>query len=83
MDDKFTEKQGQYLAFIHHYILINGCSPTEADMQKFFMVTAPTVHQMIVKLEKKELITKEPGIPRSIKLAIKSEHLPSLDVRRT
>ena len=36
---RFTEKQGQYLAFIYMYTLVNGQPPAEADMQRFFEVT--------------------------------------------
>lgn len=28
----FTEKQGQYFAFIYMYTLVNGQPPAEADM---------------------------------------------------
>lgn len=45
---RFTEKQGQYLAFIHTYVLLNRQPPAEADFQRFFCVTPPSVHQMIV-----------------------------------
>jgi hypothetical protein len=31
--------QGQYLAFIHAYTLLNGRPPAEADMMRFFRVT--------------------------------------------
>jgi hypothetical protein len=31
----FTEKQGQYLAFIYYYTKINGQPPAEADMQRY------------------------------------------------
>ena len=48
---KFTPKQGQYLAFIHAYTVVNGRPPAEADMQRFFRVTPPSVHQMVVTLE--------------------------------
>ena len=48
----FTPKQGQYLAFIHAYTLVNGRPPAEADMIRFFRVTPPTVHQMVLGLEK-------------------------------
>jgi len=44
----FTEKQGQYLAFIHTYTLLNRQPPAEADFQRFFGVTPPAVHDMIV-----------------------------------
>ena len=37
----FTEKQGQYLAFIHAYTAINEWPPAEADMQRHFRVTPP------------------------------------------
>jgi hypothetical protein len=41
----FTPKQGQYLAFIHAYTLVIGRPPAEADLQRFFQVTPPSVHQ--------------------------------------
>ena len=78
MEYKFTEKQGQYLAYIYHYIKMNDCSPREADMQKYFQVTAPTVHQMVVKLESLGFISKKTRTPRSIKLIIPAEVLPLL-----
>ncbi len=30
----FTQKQGQYLAFIHAYTLVLGRPPAEADLQR-------------------------------------------------
>ena len=51
MKKHFTEKQGQYLAFIYYYAKVNGQSPAERDMQRYFRVTPPTVHQMILTLE--------------------------------
>ncbi len=44
---RFTEKQGQYLAFIHAYTVINQRPPAQADMQRHFHVTPPTVHRMV------------------------------------
>jgi hypothetical protein len=35
----FTDKQGQYLAFIHAYTLVLGRPPAEADLQRHFRVT--------------------------------------------
>ena len=48
-----TPKQGQYLAFIFYYTKINRRPPAEADIQRYFRVSPPAVHQMILKLEKK------------------------------
>ena len=78
MKTKFTEKQGQYLAFIYNYSQINGRPPSEADIQRFFMTTPPTIHQMIVKLEEMGLISRVPGQARSIQLLIEPEKLPIL-----
>jgi hypothetical protein len=49
---RFTEKQGQYLAFIWAYRQLNGQSPAERDMQRHFRVTPPSVHQMVLTLER-------------------------------
>lgn len=75
----FTEKQGQYLAFIHAYTKLNRRAPAEADMQRFFEVTPPTVHRMVMELEKRGLISRTPGVARSIKLAVDPSALPQLD----
>ncbi len=74
----FTEKQGQYLAFIYAYTRINRRAPAEANMQRHFHVTPPTVHQMVLTLERAGLITRVPGQPRSIHLLVDAEHLPVL-----
>jgi len=34
---------------------------------------------MVVKLEKHGLISREPGVPRSIRLLLKREELPDLE----
>jgi len=78
MTDRFTEKQGQYLAFIDSYMTMYGRAPAEADLQRFFGTTPPTIHQMIVKLEEKGFISRVPGQARSIKLVIDPDELPRL-----
>jgi DNA-binding MarR family transcriptional regulator len=74
----YTEKQGQYLAFIYYYTKIHGRPPSEADMQGYFRVSPPTVHQMVVSLEKLGFIQRTPGQARSIKLLLPREQLPDL-----
>jgi hypothetical protein len=64
----FTALQGQYLSFIHAYEVIHGCAPAEADLQRHFAVTPPSVHQMILTLERKGLIRRVAGAARSITL---------------
>ncbi len=75
----FTPKQGQYLAFIYYYIKLNGVAPAEADFVRYFRVSAPSVHQMIVKLEASGWIERTPGQGRSIRLRVPREQLPDLE----
>jgi DNA-binding MarR family transcriptional regulator len=75
----FTEKQGQYLAFIHTYSHMFRRPPAETDMQRHFQVSPPSVHQMIVTLERKGLIRRQPGVARSIQILVAPEDLPILN----
>jgi Mn-dependent DtxR family transcriptional regulator len=78
MTASFTDLQGQYLASIHAYSKLNRRPPAEADMQRFFEVTPPSVHRMVVELEHRGLIRRQPGVARSIELLVAPDLLPSL-----
>lgn len=75
---RFTDTQGQYLAFIYYYGLVNRRPPAEADIQNFFGVTPPTVHRMIVELERRGLIRRTPRQARSIAVCVAAEEIPQL-----
>jgi repressor LexA len=75
----YTETQGQYLAFIYYYTKIHGVPPAEADMHRYFNVSAPAVHNMVVTLEKRRLISRTPGAGRSIQLLLTRDQLPDLE----
>jgi DNA-binding MarR family transcriptional regulator len=75
----FTPRQGQYLAFIHAYTLVNGRPPAEADMMRFFRVTPPAVHQMVLTLEQAGLISRQAGVARSIAVLLDPSDLPELN----
>ena len=49
--EEFTKLQGQDLAFIVAYTKLNRAHRAEADFQRYFQVTPPSVHNMIVALE--------------------------------
>ena len=74
----FTPKQGQYLAFIDAYTRVNRRPPAEADIQRHFGVTPPSVHQMILTLERAGFIRRQPGVARSIEVLVPPEDLPVL-----
>jgi len=75
---RFTAKQGQYLAFIQAYTSLHREPPAEADFQRFFQVTPPAVHDMIVALERRGLISRIPRHPRTIRPLRSPDELPAL-----
>jgi Mn-dependent DtxR family transcriptional regulator len=77
--EKYTKRQGQYLAFIYYYTKLHRRPPAEGDMQWYFQVTPPAVHQMVVTLEREGLITRIPGMPRTIQVLLPREELPDLE----
>jgi hypothetical protein len=76
---KFTAKQGQYLAFIYHYMKIHRQAPAELDLERYFGVSPPSIHNMIKTLERNGLIEKIPGQARSIRLLVQPEYLPRME----
>ncbi len=78
MKPPYTSRQGQFIAFIHQYTTLHGRPPAEAELVKFFHVSPPSVHQMILTLERRGLIRRTPGQARSIKLTLPPEKLPPL-----
>ena len=76
---RYTPKQGQYLSFIYYYTKIHGLPPSEADMQHYFRVSPPTVHQMILTLEARGFIERVPRTPRSVRLMVPRSFLPDLE----
>jgi len=78
-DRTFTSRQGQYLAFIYYYEKINRRPPAEADIQKYFDVSAPSVHQMVLSLEAAGHIARTPGQARSLRVLVPVARLPPLE----
>ena len=63
---------------IHAYTKVNGRPPAQADLQRFFAVTAPSVHQMLLSLERRGLLRRTPGKARSLEVLVAPEDLPAL-----
>lgn len=77
--ESFTKLQGQYLAFIVAYTKLNRRTPAESDFQRYFDVTPPSVHNMILTLERRGLIKRTHGRARSIEVAVPAGLIPPLD----
>ncbi len=76
---RYTSKQGQYLSFIHYYTKIHRVPPAESELQRYFNVSAPAVHQMILTLEARGFLERVTGKPRSIRLLLSRDDLPDLE----
>lgn len=76
---ELTAKQGQYLSFIFYYTKIHGRAPAESDFRNYFKVSPPAVHRMLLALEERGFIEREPGEPRSTRLLVDRSELPDLE----
>jgi len=56
-----TSRQQEYMARF-------GVSPAESDIQRHFLVSAPSVNQMMQALERHGFIMRQRGVARSIRL---------------
>lgn len=52
--------------------------PAIADIARFFKVTPPTAHAMVVELEQRQLVARSPGTARSIRVLLAPGDLPVL-----
>lgn len=74
----FTTAQGQYLSFIYYFTKLHRRAPAEADFREYFQTSPPSVHNMILTLERRGFITRVPGVGRSITLRLERSQLPDL-----
>lgn len=78
----FTPTQGRYLAYIHAYTSLHGCPPAESEIAAAMCVSPPSVNQMVKGLEKKGLILRRPGQPRSIQILVAADEIPPWNSRK-
>jgi hypothetical protein len=77
----YTPTQGRYLAFIHAYIGRHGHPPAETEIAAAMCVSPPSVNQMVKTLEKRGLILRHPGQPRSLQILIPEDEIPPWNAR--
>jgi hypothetical protein len=78
----FTPTQGRYLAFIRAYTDLHGYPPAESEIAAAMCVSPPSVNQMVKMLEKRGLIERQPGQPRSVQLLVPDEEIPPWNNRK-
>ena len=81
--DAAGSASSEQLAFIDAYTLVNGRAPGRADIQHFVRITPPSVHQMLLALERDGPIGRQKGVARSIRFLVNPAHLPRLQPVRT
>jgi len=72
----FTPTQGRYLAYIHAYVGLHGYPPAESDIAAAMCISPPSVNQMVKMLEKKGLVLRRPGQPRSLQILLPEDEIP-------
>lgn len=65
-----SARQLDYLRFLHRYIELHRRAPSESEIVMHMRGTAPSAHDMIVKLEDLGYLERSPGAARSIRLLI-------------
>jgi hypothetical protein len=78
----FTPTQGRYLAFIHAYTNLHGYPPAESEIAAAICVSPPSVNQMVKMLEKRGLILRQPGQPRSLQILVPDDEIPPWNSRK-
>ncbi len=79
----FTPTQGRYLAFIHAYTNLHGYPPAESEIATALCVSPPSVNQMVKMIEKKGLILRQPGQPRSLRVLVPADEISPWNGRKS
>jgi len=79
---ELTPTQGRYLAYIRAYTDGFGSPPAESEIAQAMSVSPPSVNQMMKTLEKKGIIRRQPGVPRSIEILVADDAIPKWKGKR-
>ncbi|MEO8382834.1 MAG: hypothetical protein ABI779_24460 [Acidobacteriota bacterium] len=72
----FTARQGEYLTFIHRYAQRFGVAPSFEEIGAHFGTTPPSVNNMIKTLCARGLLSRLPGVARSLRVLVPPSQLP-------
>ena len=79
MTTPFTARQGQYLSFIHGFIVRRGVAPSFEEIGAHFGTTPPSVNNMIKTLDQRGLISRVRGAARTLRVLVPVAELPGSD----
>lgn len=66
----FTDRQREYLTFIYRYTQKFGVAPSFRDIEIHFGTTPPSVNNMIKTLCARGLLSRLPGVARSLRVLV-------------
>jgi repressor LexA len=72
----FTARQGEYLTFIHRFTQRFGVAPSFEEIGRHFGTTPPSVNNMIKTLCARGLLSRLPGVARSLRVLVPETMLP-------
>jgi SOS-response transcriptional repressor LexA len=72
----FTARQGEYLTFIHRYTQKFGVAPSFEEIGTHFGTTPPSVNNMIKTSCARGLLSRLPGVARSLRVLVPPSLLP-------
>lgn len=78
-DEEAYRNTGPIPFFIYFYTKVHRVPPAESDMQMYFRVSPPSVHQMVLTLEANGFIERIPGQARTIRVLLPREEIPDLE----
>jgi SOS-response transcriptional repressor LexA len=64
------------LAFIHRFTAKHGVAPSFEEIASHFGTSSPSVHGMIKTLERRSLLSRVPGVARSLRVLVPASLLP-------
>lgn len=72
----FSATQGQYLSFIYAYTEGFGEAPSEVEIAEAMKVKPSSVNSMLKTMVKHGLVSKQPGVARSIEVLVEPSKIP-------
>jgi SOS-response transcriptional repressor LexA len=75
----FTPRQGLFLAFIHAFVQRRGIAPSFEEIASHFGISSPSVNGMVKTLERNGLLSRVPGMARSLRVLVPAVQLPGGD----
>ena len=76
---RLSRSQGQLVAYVYWYTKVHQVPPSENEIAEFLGVRGPSAHSMILRLNSRGILSRQPGQPRTIRVLLSREEIPELE----